>query len=168
MAHWEEHQELFRDPSGGLKLVAKYNEIRYFSDLSQKEQDHFRAKAMVYFPEIFGASASKFVPLVRYLLEDFDVITPSIRDIFSARGKLDVKFDNGQTFKVRAVDAKLHNLAKVIDQILATASERELKEAWKVSRIDQDRCAQFAKVLNSCSEQVPNSILVGDAFLSGL
>jgi hypothetical protein len=123
---------------------------------------------MVFFPDIFGGSNSKFLPLVRYLLDNFDAITPSIRDIFSASGKHDIKLQDGKSLKVRAVDAKLHFLAPVIAGIIRSASEEDLVKSWKVATIDEDRVIQFSRVLNSCSEQVPNSILVGDAFLSGL
>ena len=144
------------------------NEIVYFAELDPKIQDSFRAKSMVYYPDIFGTNSSKFLPLVKFLLTDFLAVAPSIRDIFSASGKQEIRLTTVGTFTVRALDARLHALAPLVAEIIAASSESTLKSAWGVSSIDEDRIHQYSQVLNSCSEQVNNPILVGDAFLSGL
>ena len=151
-----------------MTVIDTEKDLHYFSELSATEQDLFRASAMVFYPDIFGANSSKFIPLVKYLLEDFKCVCPSIRDIFSASGKHTITLADGKEYVVRAVDAKLFALAKNIEQIINASEEAKLRHAWSVKSIEDDRITQFSKVLNSSTEQINNSILVGDAFLSGL
>ena len=61
--------------------------IKIWNNLSIRERQNLKIRAMAYFPEIFGNSSDKFGRLALWLVTSESVVCPNVRDLFTAGGK---------------------------------------------------------------------------------
>lgn len=82
------------------------------------------------FPEVFSNSPQKFHRSIMWLVTDRGVVSPSLRDNFTAGGHMDIVLGN-RTYKdpVR-IFHNLHDYREWVIKSLEEASADELKEDW--------------------------------------
>lgn len=72
--------------------------IRLWKTLSPEERDDMIAQGFALFPEMFGKSQNKYERFTLWLVANHGVVSTSMRDNFSAGGKVDLEID-GTTYK---------------------------------------------------------------------
>ena len=82
------------------------------------------------FPEVFSNSPQKFHRSIMWLVTDRGVVSPSLRDNFTAGGHMDIVLGN-RTYKdpVR-IFHNLHDYREWVIKSLEEASADELEEDW--------------------------------------
>lgn len=104
--------------------------INIWNNLSIKEKQEIKNRAMVYFPEVFSNRSDKFARLAIWLVTREAVVCPNIRDLFTAGGKADYLIENKIYKDIPRVFIKLfENIESVLD-ILINTSAIELNEYW--------------------------------------
>lgn len=63
-------------------------------NISKEEQISYKVQAMARFPELFGSSPNKYQPLAAWLAARHGVVDSSLRDRFSAGGKVNLTIHN--------------------------------------------------------------------------
>lgn len=126
--------------------------IKIWNNLSLKEKQELKNRAMVYFPELFGNKGDKFGRLAIWLVTREAVICPNVRDLFTAGGKRDYTVGNKIYPKVPRIFLNLFdNIPTIVETIMQT-SAFELSEYWESQTTDKtklfdwiDLVAEYAK-----------------------
>jgi len=120
--------------------------IRLWDTLDTDEQTTLRVAGMVLFPELFSDSTSKYKRFTLWLTATHNVVSPSLRDSFSAGGRIVIPSISkyGDVPRILA-NAKI--LQSNIAELLYTEQEETLCEAWKVDRISSDRISQWIALM---------------------
>jgi len=131
-----------------------------YKNLGQVEKDRFIIESMILFPEIFGSSITKFERVATYMVAHYNVIHPSLRDIFTAGGKIELIIE-GERIKVPQIMCQLSIYApKIAAQLNSTPKEKLVSywnkninacniETWK--QLLASHCPLALKVYNSNS-----------------
>lgn len=141
--------------------------IKPFRRLANEEKENFIVEAMILFPEIFGKGNTKFERAATYLISEYNAVSASLRDSFSAGGKVKLKVKR-KTITVPQLALGLYSKAKLINQKLKTMDAETLAFYWKSKKLDRNRLKQWKKLLNEkFAIGIPN-ILASDIFEAGL
>ena len=105
---------------------------------NQVEKELIRAQAFALFPEVLGPSTRKYSGLVLWLLSEHGIVLPSLRDLFSAGGMVEIggeRMPKVYKYLFESLDKIPGILVDLDEELLAehwgwipTQSER--KEAW--------------------------------------
>jgi hypothetical protein len=91
--------------------------IRIWNNLSLKEKQELKNRAMAYFPELFGNSSDKFGRLAIWLVTREAVVCPNVRDLFTAGGKSDYLIGKKTYRKVPRIFLNLFdNVPRIVDR----------------------------------------------------
>lgn len=107
--------------------------VSLWSNLSTDEQIKLRNEAMARFPEIFGRSSSKYQNLASWLAARHGIVDSSLRDRFSAGGKVDL--DVGGTIYKSLPRVFIHlktNAHEIIETVKRLTPE-EARHYWDLS-----------------------------------
>jgi hypothetical protein len=97
--------------------------IRIWNNLSLKEKQDLKNRAMVYFPELFGNRSDKFGRLAIWFVTREAVICPNVRDLFTAGGKRDYTVGNKIYPKVPRIFLNLFvNVPNIVETIMETSA----------------------------------------------
>jgi len=128
--------------------------IRLWRTLSTEEKRELMASGFAYFPVLLSNSSTKYEQLSLWLMIQYNVISTSMRDSFSAGGRGEIPTASGRVEKVpRAILNIFENRAAIASYILNT-DESILRETWRVKRIDNDRIGQW---IDLCTSRNHNS-----------
>jgi hypothetical protein len=131
--------------------------IKIWNNLSLKDKQVLKNRAMVYFPELFGNSNDKFGRLAIWLVTREAVVCPNVRDLFTAGGKNDFIINKDTYQKVPRIFLNLfENVPNIIETILQT-SAYELSEYWATKTSDK------TKILNWINLVAQESAKIQDA-----
>jgi len=86
----EEHTEMIFKPDS-----LNSSTVRLFNGLTPQESSYLKMCAYILFPEILGTDRDKYQNLALWLCSRHSVISPNIRDSFTAGGQLDI-YLNGE------------------------------------------------------------------------
>lgn len=142
--------------------------IRIWNNLSLKEKQELKSRAMVYFPELFGNSNDKFGRLAIWLVTRETVVCPNVRDLFTAGGKRDYIINDVVYQKVPRIFLNLFDNVPIIIETLMQTSAFELSEYWEIKTTDKtkifhwiDLIAEHAKKIKDAKHLNIKQILTG-------
>lgn len=143
--------------------------------LPSHQKESVILEGMILFPEVFSDSSSKYVRLSVYLLEKYQVVSSSLRDVFSAGGREDVNI-NGEIHRVPQIYGKIYKQAHLIKHKLQELDVGILKKYWSHHRemdslTDSEKVETWQKLIDLLTEDVrelPNGIRVSTIFKEGL
>lgn len=135
--------------------------------LSRNEQEAYLVEAMIFFPEIFGKSQTKYERPAAYLITKYNSISSSLRDTFTAGGKEMIILNNKQVI-VPKVFYHLLSKAKDINSRIEDLDEEDLKYYWKTENVDTSRISQWKELLNTHAENQLEGIIASDIYSWGL
>ncbi len=118
--------------SGETPEVLLKPTVSLWSNLPPDEQATLRNEAMVRFPEVFGRSSSKYQNLASWLAARHGIVDSSLRDRFSAGGKIDLEIGNRLYSKLPRVFFHLKNNASEIIAAVKRLSPEEAKYYWNL------------------------------------
>ncbi len=116
--------------------------INIWNNLSLKEKQETKNKAMVYFPEVFSNRGDKFARLAIWLVTRQAVVCPNVRDLFSAGGQEAFIIKDKVYKNIPKVYINLFKNIENVLEILLNTSSLELSEYWK------EKTSENKKILN--------------------
>lgn len=119
--------------------------VRLWKNLSKSEKQKFIIMAYALFPEIIGKAKDKYNNFSLWLVANYGVVLTSLRDSFSAGGKVDIVIGN-KTLKLSHTLHKLYSNKEQIKAYLDSVPENILKDLWQVDTIQSDRFNQWSKI----------------------
>jgi len=131
--------------------------INIWNNLSFREREEVKNKAMVYFPELFSNRSDKFGRLAIWLVTREAVVCPNVRDNFTAGGKGNILI--GEKL-LKNVPRILINLLSNIDFILETlvqTSAIELSEYWEIKTNEKKKISDCILQVSENSKKIPDA-----------
>lgn len=119
--------------SGETPEVLMKPTVSLWSNLSADEQIKLRNEAMARFPEIFGRSSSKYQNLASWLAARHGIVDSSLRDRFSAGGKVDLNVGGTIYKSLPRVFLHLKTNAHEIIETVKRLTPEEAKHYWDLS-----------------------------------
>ena len=151
-SHMDTDYDLFRNDGAKYKKLKKYyrsklkrgeelwwidndatdpNVIRLWKDIDKEKREVILAEAFILFTEIFRKDRKKYNRLASWLVARHQVVSPSLRDDFSAGGQEKIK---GVKFP-RIVFELLKNMEKITDKF-GSVSTDDIGYYWDVGAQD--------------------------------
>lgn len=106
--------------------------VRMWNTLSVEEKRELTVKGLCWFPEIFGNSTSKFNRLALWLVTQKGVVVTSLRDVFSAGGRMDIKTKDKIWKRQPQIFYKMSELRNDIRFEILNASDQWVTEFWGI------------------------------------
>lgn len=141
--------------------------IRPFRSLKSVEQNNFILESMILFPGIFGNSNTKYERAAAYLIAEYNAVSASFRDLFTAGGQKKIKIE-GKSILVPKVAYNLHAMAALIVDKIKTISDTKLSYYWRTEKIERDRVAQWKRLIDQHFILKKNNISASQILESGL
>jgi hypothetical protein len=128
--------------------------INIWNNLSIKEKQETKNKAMVYFPELFSNRGDKFARLAIWLVTREAVVCPNVRDLFTAGGKDDYFIKNKVYKNIPRVFIKLFDNIDSVLEILINTSAIELSEYWNEKTTEKKKILDWIDLVSMNSKSV--------------
>lgn len=128
--------------------------INIWNNLSVREKQEIKIKAMVYFPEVFSNRGDKFARLAIWLVTSESVVCPNIRDLFTAGGKDDYLIGNKVYRDIPRIFIKLFENIESVLGILVDTSEIELSEHWKEKTTEKNKIMDWINLVSANSRTI--------------
>ena len=141
--------------------------IRPFRMLSKEDQEKFFIETMILFPEIFGRSATKYERPAAYLITQYNSVSSSLRDIFTAGGQVSITVNN-RNVTVPKIFSHLMNNAKDIQKLLENISEEELRYYWRTEEIASSRIDQWKQMIDQQTGQQLENVTASNIYEWGI
>src|SRR5690606_6059321 len=117
--------------------------IRLWSNLTELEKFNYISSSMVFFPEIFSNSSSKFNRVALWMFKHEGVVCPNVRDPYTAGGKCSYTLG---VVKYKDVSRVLLNLfahfPNILDKIEAT-SAADLSHHWGIQTDESTKLSDW-------------------------
>jgi hypothetical protein len=128
--------------------------VRLWKNLSPAEKRHFQNTAMAFFPEIFGQdNRNKYSRLASWLAARHGVVSPSLRDNFTAGGQVTLKVEHKSYYRIPRIFHTLQaNINGVIREI-ETIELTDLTHYWKTQVSDETRLNQWIELLSKHAKE---------------
>jgi hypothetical protein len=105
--------------------------IRLFSYLEAEEKGKLITDSIILFPEILTKHREKYKRVAIWLANRHGVVSPSLRDEFTAGGQQDIEID-GKVYKSKSkIFATLQKYKENVFKRIKTISKNDLKYYWK-------------------------------------
>nr|WP_288832984.1 hypothetical protein [uncultured Flavobacterium sp.] len=131
--------------------------IKIWNNLSLKEKQELKNRAMVYFPELFGNKGDKFGRLAIWLVTREAVICPNVRDLYTAGGKRDYTVGNKIYPKVPRIFLNLFdNIPTIVETIMQT-SAFELSEYWESQTTDKTKLFDWIDLVAEHAKKIQDA-----------
>lgn len=131
--------------------------IKIWNNLSTKEKQELKNRAMVYFPELFGNSNDKFGRLAIWLLTRETVVCPNVRDLFTAGGKRDYVVGKNVYQNVPRIFLNLFdNISNIVEVIMQT-SAFELSEYWETKTTEKTKLFDWIDLVSEHATKIQDA-----------
>jgi len=140
--------------------------IKPFRGLSREEKDEFIAECFILFPEMFGGSTTKFERAAAYLIAEYNAVSASLRDTFTAGGQVEFKI-KGKKVSLPQIYGNLALNAKNIREQIKQLDKKTLKYYWRVNKIEANKITQWKKLLDKNAKMDPKSAKPSEVFTHG-
>jgi hypothetical protein len=131
--------------------------IRIWNNLSQREKQELKNRAMMCFPELFGNGGDKFGRLAIWLVTREAVVCPNVRDLFTAGGKSDFLIGNTTLKKVPRIFLNLFENLPSITETIVNTSAYELSEYWEKKTSDNNKLFDWIELVSEQSKNIQDA-----------
>jgi len=131
--------------------------IKIWANLSVKEKQEVKNKAMVYFPELFSNSGDKFARLAIWLVTREGVVCPNIRDLFTAGGKGQILVGKKTYKNVPRVFLNLFDNLDYIIETIGQTSSIELSDYWGIKTSEKKKIADWIELISLQSKKISDA-----------
>lgn len=124
--------------------------VRMWNTLNVEERKMLQVKGFAWFPEIFSSSPTKFNRFALWLITQQGVLTTSLRDVFTAGGKIDIITLEHKWESQSRIFFNLSLLSEEVKIEIETANRDWIKEFWglKEHQIQTDRINQWIDLVS--------------------
>ena len=126
--------------------------VRLWKTLSQEEKQRFIISAYTLFPEILGNAPDKYDNFSLWLVSNYGIVSTSMRDSFSAGGRVKLVVHN-RVYNLSRTVYNLYLNKDLIKQQLNSIPELVLKDLWKVQTILPDRFNQWLDIVTGINPE---------------
>ncbi len=143
--------------------------VSLWSYLSTEEQVSLRNEAMALFPEILGKGRTKYQRVAAWLVAKYGVVDASLRDRFSAGGKVDLEVGGCLYRELPRVFLHFKENARDIVEVVKKLASDEARHYWDLSFLpaEEDKMLAWVKALIFYSnQQVKDSQQIIDQILT--
>ena len=141
--------------------------IRPFRMLHRSEQERFKTESMILFPEIFGGTQLKYERPAAYLITEYNTVSASLRDKFTAGGKVIIDV-NGVDVLVPKIFFHLKKKAKDIEILIDKLSDEKLKFYWRTEDIKTPRIEHWKRMVDKHASTQLDKVSASDIYEWGL
>lgn len=131
--------------------------IRIWNNLSLKEKQELKSRAMVYFPELFGNSSDKFGRLAIWLVTREAVVCPNVRDLFTAGGKSDYVIGKKVYQRVPRIFLNLFDNVPTIAETIMQTPAFELSEYWETKTTDKTKLFDWIDLVAEHAKKIQDA-----------
>jgi hypothetical protein len=131
--------------------------INIWNNLTLREREEVKNKAMIYFPELFSNRSDKFGRLAIWLVTREGVVCPNVRDSFTAGGKGEFIVGTKLIRKVPRILINLFNNLDFILETLAQTSSIELSEYWEMKTNEKKKLSDWIDLVSENSKKIPDA-----------
>ena len=134
--------------------------VRLWSSLSKPEKDVLTKSILIFFPEIFGSSTKKYERAALWLASRHGVVSTSMRDSFSAGGKVTISTKRYTFEDVPQIFGHIYDFAEDIRLQIEGTDKKMLCEMWNASDIGNNSIEQWINIVSlNCTLKNCDSIL---------
>lgn len=145
--------------------------ITIYSTLAPNIKKQYRTEGFVLFPEVLSNSSRKYVGFSSYLMQEYQTICSSLRDVFSSSGTENIMV-NGDPFRVPRIIYELYKESKNIDELLKKTPAETLSLYWKDGLVTKNnKIEKWQTMIDEHAlklKNMPSSITASDVFRTGL
>ena len=105
--------------------------VKMWSTLTMEEKKEIQIKGLCWFPEIYGNNSSKFNRFALWLVTQKGIVVTSLRDIFTAGGRIDIETETNIWRKQSQIFYKVYILKNEIKREILNASNEWVSEFWR-------------------------------------
>ncbi|MES2566256.1 MAG: hypothetical protein V4565_05285 [Bacteroidota bacterium] len=131
--------------------------IKTWSNLSAKEKEIIKNKAMIYFPELFSNSGDKFGRLAIWLVTREAVVCHNLRDSFTAGGKGQILIGKKIYKNIPRILINLFNNLSYIIETISETSAIELSEYWNIKTNDKKKISDWIELVSNQSKKITDA-----------
>jgi hypothetical protein len=131
--------------------------IKIWANLSAKEKQEVKNKAMVYFPELFSNSGDKFARLAIWLVTREGVVCPNIRDLFTAGGKGQILVGKKTYKNIPRIFLNLFDNLDFIIETIGQTSSIELSDYWCIKTSEKKKIADWIELISLQSKKISDA-----------
>lgn len=106
--------------------------VKMWNTLDIEEKRKLQVKGYCWFPEIFSNNQTKYTRFALWLVTQKGVVATSLRDIFTAGGRKDIKTLNNTWKNQPQIIFKMLELKNDIIREISNASPEQIREFWRV------------------------------------
>ncbi|MFL7939212.1 hypothetical protein ACKA0G_01475 (plasmid) [Priestia megaterium] len=145
--------------------------IKEYRQLYPFEKKNILIEAFLLFPEIFSNSSGKYLGLAIHLLKEYQVVSSSLRDNFSAGGQVTIVVNN-TPHKVGKIYKKLYENSKSIEDKLSNLSIEKLNEYWSIYNVgtieEENKLDCWKAIIDDLGGCLPGNLKPSLIFEEGL
>lgn len=112
--------------------------VQLWSHLDAQEKRSLRNQAMALFPEIFSSGTQKYAKLAAWLAGSHGVVSPSLRDTFTAGGKVQITYNGTVYERIPRIVQHLYENAEEIASLIDSINDEDIEYYWG-ERIPHER-----------------------------
>ncbi len=119
-------------------------EIKMWSNLLPNDKKKLIAKAMFLFPEVFlNSSSTKYDKVAAWLIKEYGIVSSSLRDSFSAGGKVTLIIDAVKYKNIPKVFGRLIEYIDLIKDSINEVVPSDLTEYWQLPKSKANNLISF-------------------------
>ena len=128
--------------------------VKIWNNLSLKDRNDLKNRAMAYFPELFGNNNDKFGRLALWLVTNESIVCPNVRDLFSAGGKGSFDIDRMIYRNIPRILLNLFdNLPQIKDTIILTPAI-ELSDYWRTNTTEKRKLTDWIDLVDIQAQKI--------------
>lgn len=145
--------------------------IKEYRKLDSYQKQNIIIESFILFPEVFSKSTTKYLGLSVYLLQEYQIVSSSLRDAFTAGGQADLVIGN-LPYKVGKIYKKLYDNAKELENRLSEMPIEKLEEYWSIYNIgtieESTKLDCWKTLIDKFSDDLPDELKSSLIFEEGL
>jgi len=131
--------------------------IKIWNNLTAKEKNELRIKAMAFFPELFSNSNDKFGRFAIWLVTSEGIVCPNVRDIFTAGGKSDFFIGKKKYKNIPRIFVTLLQNIKAINEIILKTAALELTQHWQEKTTERNKLKHWIELVNEETQKISDA-----------
>lgn len=131
--------------------------IKIWNNLSIKDRQILKIRAMAYFPELFGNNGDKFGRLALWLLTSESVVCPNVRDLFSAGGKGQLTINGKVYYNIPRIFLNLFECLPLIAETVILTPTVELSDYWKTNTTEKRKLTDWIALVDEQAKKIQDA-----------
>jgi len=116
--------------------------IRTWNEIDEVTKKEILSKAYLLFPElIYSSGSTKYKRLAKWLVANYSIVDSSLRDRFTAGGRIDLKIGNVEYARLPRIYETFRNIVEDFKKQVIEMPIEELNKYWTAYSSEVDDCS---------------------------